>query len=166
MARKRRTSGDRARFERSKSVGTLQRAKRADPVPGGDAADDRARDRQWDGAHQVEDPVCEVIVSAAHVLDVQAPGVLAARSFQLLRERAVLLHGLRQRVDRARVDKNERGRHGRVSGGELDADHSAEAVADDDRPMDRDLCTEPRQVVGEVGDRVTRFRGVAQTATA
>ena len=42
--------------------------------------------------------------------------------------------------------------HGGISGAELDEDHPAETVADDDRPADRDLCTEPRQVVGEVGD--------------
>ena len=75
MARKRRDVGRRGQGSSgAKAWATLQRASAPTPFQAVTPRTTALRDRQWDGAHQVEDPVCEVIVSAAHVLDVQSAG--------------------------------------------------------------------------------------------
>ena len=88
-------------------------------------------------AHQFGDPAGQLLVTGAHVLDPETTDLLAARALQLLGGGVEELHGLRQRVDRARVDENESARQRRVSRPELDRDHPAEAVPDDDRLLDR-----------------------------
>ena len=74
--------------------------------------------------------------------------------------------GLRERVDRPRVDEDERTWQRRIPCGELDGDHPAEAVPDHDRLLDTDLRAKRCEVVGEVADVVAAFRAVALSATA
>ena len=138
---------------------------RADAVPSVDPADESGRDRHWDGAHEVSDPARQLFVTCSHVLDVEATDILARRAVQLLRERAKKLDGRRKRVDRARVDEDERAWQRRVARRELDRDHSAEAVPGDNRLLDPDLSAESRNVVGQVGNVVAVLRTVALPAT-
>jgi hypothetical protein len=47
-----------------------------------------------------------------------------------------------------------------MTAAELDRDHPAKAMADDDRPLDSNLHTERRHVVGEFRDRLAVARDV------
>ena len=54
-------------------------------------------------------------------------------------------------MDGAWIVGDERTREGRVARAEFDHDHPAEAVADHDRLLDADVCTEPRDSSARLG---------------
>src|SRR4029079_10883951 len=105
-------------------------------VPRGELLDDRRCDREWDCGHHVGDQESQRRVAGAHVLDIAASYLLAVWAGQLLREGIEPPAHLRVPADRAWIDEDERSRQRRAATCQLDGDHPAKAVADDDRPLD------------------------------
>lgn len=68
--------------------------------------------------------------------------------------------------DRTRFDEDKRARQGWVPRREFNADHSAEAVPDDNRLVNSHYRAELCKVVCELADGVAILRLVAATATA
>ena len=138
----------------------------ASAIPLAHATDDRSRDRLRDGAHVIDDPARSLLVARTHVVDVFTANLLAVRPCKLLREAAKELDGLWERVDRPRIDEDERARKRRVSRGKVDGDHATEAVADDHGPLDPGGGADRHHVVRQLRDRVAVLGGVALPASA